>query len=157
MNRSTSRAQLALVGAVVFTGGVLGCAVFSAAPTSSWDQERVTAIGKKLAKAVDELYNEEYKAPRASVPAPGSAGAHYEFMDTLRRLQHETRHLASSLEKGAGAKSTLGSVKHIKELNDDLEEYGRMIAFVNPVLNQIAAFEDLLGQLAPYYGLDMKR
>ena len=157
MNRSTSRTQLALVGAVIFTASVLGYTASWAAPTASWDQGRVSEIAKKLATAVDDLYNEQYKAPGASVPSLGSGGAHSEFMDTLRRLQHETRHLASSLEKGASAKSTRGSVKHIKELNDDLAEYGRRIEFVNPVLNQFAAFEDLLRQLAPYYGLDMKR
>ena len=27
----------------------------------------------------------------------------------------------------------------------------------NPVLNQFAAFEDLINQLTPYYGLDKKR
>ena len=87
----------------------------------------------------------------------GGDGSQHEFMDQLRRLQHETRHLATSLEKGSSAKSTIGSVRKIKELNDDLEEYGRNIAFVNPVLNQFAAFEDLIRQLVPYYGLDKKQ
>jgi hypothetical protein len=158
MNRSTSRAQLTLAGAVVFTGIALCHAAALAAPTATWDQARVTGIAEKLAKAVNKLYDQEYKAPEASLPGAIVGGdAHHEFMDTLRLLQHETRHLASSLKKGASTKATKGSVKRIKELNNDLTEYGRKIELLNPVLNQYAAFEDLINQLTPYYGLDKKR
>ena len=158
MNRSTSRAQLTLAGAVVFTGIALCHAAALAAPTAIWDQARVTGIAEKLAKAVDKLYDQEYKAPETFAPdAMVGGGANHEFMDTLRLLQHETRHLASSLKKAASAKATKGSVKRIKELNNDLTEYGRKIELLNPVLNQYAAFEDLINQLTPYYGLDKKR
>ena len=154
MNRSTLRTQLMLVGAV----GIAFCpAVSLAAPVASWDQARVTSIAKDLAKTVDDLYRSEYKAPAESYLGVASGGdAYHQFMDTLRRMQHESRHLAMSLEKGAGAKATTGSVKHIGELSRDLAEYGRMMTFVNPVPAQFAKFEDLIRQLAAYYGLDRK-
>jgi hypothetical protein len=158
MNRSTSRAQLTLAGAVVFTGIALCHAAALAAPTATWDQARVTGIAEKLAKAVDELYEQEYRAPESYVPgATIGAPTHHAFMDTLRQLHGETRHLASSLKKGASAEATKGSVKHVKELNDDLAEYRRMMDLENPVVNQFAALEDLIHQLTPYYGLDKKR
>jgi hypothetical protein len=158
MSRSSSRAGLTRAVAAVFIGLlglVLPHTASAAAPTATWDQARVTAIAAKLAKSADELYDQEYKAPNSF--DMGSGGAHSDFMDRLRRLKHETRHLASSLEKGASAKSTRGSVEQIKELNDDLAEYGRKISFENPVLNQTAAFEDLVRQLMPYYGLEESR
>lgn len=157
MNRLASLTKSAIATTLAFAG-IAWHVTASAEPTASWEQARVTGIAENLAKAVDALYDLEYKAPQAFTSGfAGGGNAHHEFMDRLRRLRHETRHLASSLEKGASAQATRGSVRHIKELNDDLARYGRMIEFVNPVLNQFAAFEDLFRQLTPYYGLEAKR
>jgi hypothetical protein len=159
MLRSTSRARLGLVGAIAFTVTVLWHATAFAAPTATWDQARVAGIAKQLVKVVDKLYDQEHEAAGATeMPAAlGMSSANHEFADTLRRLQHEARHLAVSLEKGKGAKETKGSVRQIKQLNDDLAMYGRQMEFVNPVLDQFSAVEDQIHQLAPYYGLEMKR
>jgi hypothetical protein len=149
LSRSGSRST------VVFTGVVLGPMASSAARETSWDQKRVTGIAEKLVEAVDKLYRDEFQAPGESyLPPLGSNDYYHRFMDTLRRLQHETRHLASALEKGAGREATKGSVDHIGELNRDLVESGKKMAFVHPELVDLASYDDLLGQLAPYYGLD---
>ena len=156
MCRSSSRVKLSLAAIAVFVGVAWHTPVW-AAPTTPWDQARVAGIAERLAEAADKLYDQEYKAPQSYTPGTfGGGNAHHEFMDRLRRLKHETHHLASSLEKGASAKATRGSVEHIEELNDALTEYGRMIESVDPVLNQLAAFESLIRQITPYYGLDEK-
>ena len=152
MNRSTLRIQLAIVGAVVFCTAVFCPAASLAAPVKSWDQARVTGIAEQLVESVDDLYRNEYKAPAESyVPEMGASDGLHGFMDTLRRLQHETRHLADSLKKGAGAKATHGSVNQVAQLNRDLAEYGGKMEFVNPVNDEFAKFEGLIRQLAAYY------
>ena len=157
MFRSTSRWQCMLVSAVVFTSSVLGPMVSSAAPEASWNQKRVTEIAEKIAVDVDKLYRAEFRAPGESyLPPLGSADFYHNFMDTLRRLQHETRHLASALEKGADREATTGSVEHIARLNQELVKYGRGMEFMNPVGEEINSYDELLGQLAPYYELDKK-
>jgi hypothetical protein len=157
MFRSTSRSQCMLVSAVVFTSSVLCPMASPAAPESSWDQKRVTEIAKKIASDVDKLYRAELRAPAESyLPELGNADFYQNFMDTLRRLQHETRHLASALEKGAGRAATTGSVEHIVRLNHELVEYGRGMEFMNPAAEEINSYDELLGQLAPYYELDEK-
>jgi hypothetical protein len=142
--------------ALALTVGLTTIALSHAAADSSveWDQTRVAGIANKLAKAADDLYDAEYKAPHDYPGAISRAASQYDLMDRLRRLRSETRHLSKALTKGASAKSTIGSVRHIKELDDDLAEYGRRMPFVKPVLGLISTLEDLLGQLTPYYGLD---
>lgn len=146
---SSSRTSftLAIVGASVAVGFWQATAL--AAPEATWDQARVTEIAKKLAKTVDTLYDQEYKAPENM----GEGDTNQDFMDELRRLQDETRHLASSLEKGAVAKHTQGSVEQIKELNDDLTEERERMEMESPVSDPLDAVESLIGQLLPYYGL----
>ncbi len=157
-SRMASRIKLALVATTILAS--IACSHTTApdpptAPSAAWDQSRVTKIAQNLSAAVDKAYEAQYKSPQTTMPSVmgGGDGSH-EFMDTLRRLQHETRHLASALEKGASAGQTMGSVKHINELNDDLEEYGRKFDATNSVLNEFAGLEDNFNQLRPYYGLD---
>jgi hypothetical protein len=149
--QTPARTTLALALSI----GLTTIAMAHAAADSSveWDQARVTVIADKLAKAADELYDAEYKAPHEFHGAMSGAASQHDLMDRLRRLRNETRHLAKALTKGASAKSTIGSVRHIKELDDDLAEYGRRMPFVKPVLDRISTLEDMLGQLTPYYGL----
>ena len=56
MNRSTSGARPALAVGVVFATVVFWHSVASAAPTTAWDQARVTEIAEQLAAAADKLY-----------------------------------------------------------------------------------------------------
>ena len=87
-----------------------------------------------------------------------TTGPLLEETTSLRVLQSSSHLLAilaeTELER---ERANEGSVKHVKELNDDLAEYGRVMELESRVLNQFAALEDLIHQLAPYYGLDQKR
>ncbi|MBW2270128.1 MAG: hypothetical protein JRH16_16295 [Deltaproteobacteria bacterium] len=156
MDRLQSRTRWGLAVGVLVASIAFGGLMASADEAASWDQERVTALAEKLAKAVKELYDAEYKAPD-SFSGIGGGSERHEFMDRLRLIEHESRHLAASLEKGAKAKSTKGSVLRIRELNDDLAMYGRRMALLDPVLANFAAFEDLLDQILPFYGLSKRR
>jgi len=151
MHRSFSQAPFLL--AIGFVGVSIGCATASSAPAAAWDQARVTEIAQNLANAVDALYTAEFKAPEDM----GEGDSDQNFMDDLRQMHDETQHLAAALGKGAIAKHTRGSVERIVELNDSLAEDGRRMALDNPVLNQFAAFESLVNQLRPYYGLEGQR
>jgi hypothetical protein len=154
MIRSNVRARFAPAAGILCAGILLWSAAAVAEPAATWNQERVTGIAAKLRAAAEELYDQEYKSPDSFMASgTGGGAAQHEFMDRLRLLKHETGHLAASLGKGADAKATKGSVRRIKELNDDLIVYGRQIALENPVLDQFSAFEDLIHQITPYYGL----
>lgn len=153
MHRSKARSRLALALTILLAGAFVAGGSSGAEPTATWDQARVTGIAKKLAESTKELYDKQYKAPESFA---GAQYEHHDFMDTLRQLEQESRHLAASLGKGADEHGTRGSVERIRELNDDLGVDGRSMEFVNPVLNQFAALEDLIRQLLPYYGLQRK-
>lgn len=156
MDQLVSKARWALVVAVLLACTALGGLTASAGEATNWDQERVTALAEKLAEGVKKLYDAEYKAPNSFMGGIGGGFERHEFMDRLRLLEHESNHLASSLKKGANAKSTTGSVLRIRELNDDLAVYGRRMEMVDPVLANFAAFEDQLNQILPYYGLSKR-
>jgi hypothetical protein len=155
MYRSTTFSKVLLISGSLFAATLLLAAASPAAPTANWNQERVTKIAHELHEAVDELYRVEYKSPEVSSGSRGG-GTHYQFMDTLRRMRNETRHLASSLKKGATAESTTGSVKQVKVIFEDLVMFARRIELDNPVLNQFAVMEDLIHRITPYYHLQGK-
>jgi hypothetical protein len=144
------------VGAIVFSSclgliAALGLASIAQAETAKWNQAKVTALANELSKATRALYDAEYKAPEMGFAA-GGGDAHFGFMDTLRRLEHETKHLASSLQKGADAKSTKGSYLHIHEMLDDLAEERRFMDLLAPVKKDFEQVRTLAGQLMAYYG-----
>lgn len=118
-----------------------------------WDQAAVTKIGRQLTLTSYSLYTQAYEAPESFGPGMDEDDSPFGFMDELRRVEAEARHLADSLRKGAGMKATKGSVEEIKELNDDLAEDQLRMNLETPVKNDFAAFEKLINQLLPYYGL----
>jgi hypothetical protein len=124
-------------------------ATTSAAEPAAWNQAKVMEIAEKLKQVSRQLYDAEYKAPAAFGGTGGENRS--ELMDTIRRLEHETAHLAGSLENGASRKSTLGSYKQIGELKRDADESARMIPLLEPVQKIFSQMEDLISQLAPSY------
>jgi hypothetical protein len=151
MSQLDSYARPAITLALGLGLAVIAFSHAAAEPSAKWDQARVAGIAENLSKAASALYDAEYKAPYGS--RGGMMGGH-DFMDALRMLRQETKHLADALSKSASMDATIGSVRRIKELNDDLAEYGKHMPFVNPVMDKVAAFEDLIRQIMPYYGLD---
>jgi hypothetical protein len=97
--------------------------------------------------ATDTLYTTYYKQPLG-----GSASADgHNFKDTLRLMRLESRHFADELAAGKSFHATRPVYFRIKELNDDASMYGQRTFELDPTLNQFAAVEDLVRQLAPYY------
>ena len=114
---------------------------------ATWDQDRVAAIAQKLVPATEALYTTYYEQP---LNTSGTGGGH-EFKDTIRLMRLESKHFADELAAGKGHDATRSVYFRIKELNDDAVMYGRRLFEVDSTLNQFAAVEDLVRQLAPYY------
>jgi hypothetical protein len=129
---------------------VLWAAPAAGAAPASWNQEKVTQIATELAEAMSGVYDSVKKIPP---PPTGSQRKNfYEATQTLRRLQTETRHLATDLKGGAGYDETLPSYKQIQMLRRDAAESGRSSGVIpNDTLAKVDKARDLLLQLSGYY------
>lgn len=126
---------------------VLGVA--AGAQAAGWSQERVTALAGELHEEVHDLKVTVQTNP--DQPIGGARRAQYEARDQLRVLQSLTRHLKTDLEEGAGLEATISTYKRIQTVRRDLEEIGRRADIQNATLEKVAAVEDVLRRLRPYY------
>jgi hypothetical protein len=116
----------------------------------AWDQARVAEIAAKLPETTERLYTAAYEQGAGGLQM-GPGDSHHEFRDNARLLHSESMHLAAALKKGGGRDETKHAFQRIAEINRDLIEFGRRTFQTNPILNEFAAVEDLIRQLAPYY------
>ncbi len=119
------------------------------AQTAKWDQDRVTALGEELRKAVSGVRSGFRNQPPPSVG--GKARSFYAIQDKLRVIESESRAFASALEKGQGHDQTVHMYERIQMLRRDAAEIARRLMLTEPVLDKIAAARDVLIRLAPYY------
>ena len=150
---STRIAAVALVATTLVLPWVLP-ADSAAEEPAKWDQARVTAIAAKLPEATEQLYTVLYEEGQTGL-SPGAMGAgdaYHGFRDTVRLLHSESMHLADRLKQGDGRDQTLHAFERIGELNRDAAEFGRAQFTTNPVVGKFSEVEDLIRQLAPYYG-----
>ncbi len=140
---ASSVMSLVLALAVAFTAAEAG------AEPAKWDQKRVTAIAEKFAKAVADLRETVRKQP--PTPNPRQTKLRYQALDDLRLLRQAANNLASDLKAGEGRAETYPGYKRIQLLRRDAEENGRKADIKEDTLARIAAAQDLLRQLAPYY------
>jgi hypothetical protein len=131
---------------------LLPCLVGDArAAVAAWDQDRTTEIASGLPDAAQALYEAIYDQP--APPGPGRANWH-QLRDTVRRIRMEARHLADELMKGRDRDQTRGAWRQMMEWLRDVEEASRGVMLGDDVMTKLAAVEDLLRQLAPYYDPD---
>ncbi len=134
--------------------GQLLTATMAAGPVqaqpATWDQERVTALGEELRKAVSGVRSGFRNQPPAGIGS-GQARSFYAIQDKLRVIESESRAFASALEKGQGHDQTVHMYERIQMLRRDAAEIARRLMLTEPVLDKIAAARDVLIRLAPYY------
>jgi hypothetical protein len=126
-------------------------AVPAAAELAKWDQAKVTALATQLVKATDALYTTVYQEQGFAGTMGGPAQGSYDMRHTLRRVGEEARHLDAELKAGRGHDPTVGAWKHMMELVRDVRVDARESFSAGDLDKRMAAVEDLLRQLAPYY------
>ena len=126
-------------------------AVPAAAELAKWDQAKVTALATQLVKATDALYTTVYKEPGFAGTGAGIEQGSYDLRHTVRRVGEEARHLDAELKAGKGHAATVGAWKQMMQLVRDARVNFRESFTPGDLEKRMAAVEDLLRQLTPYY------
>jgi hypothetical protein len=129
---------------------VLAAPTVSAAEDEKWDQQQVAALAKQLASAVDGL-RDSFRQSQTAGTQPTQQKVRFQVLDELRMLEMETRHLALSLEKGAGRDETAPAFRRIEEIRKDLADDARRAYIEAPTQQRIDAARGIWRQLEPYY------
>jgi hypothetical protein len=131
----------------------LGLARAGHAELTPWDQAKVTALGKQLSEAANNLYSTFYKAP---VPQAGSGqgGDYRRLKQTVRRIQMEARELDGDLAKGKGREDTLDIYENLMMLVRQARDDARNVFTTQDVQNAASATRQILNQISPYYDPD---
>ena len=91
MTKTAACARLWIVGMLL-----LGFAAPAVAERAAWDQARVTALGKELAAATDDLYSSYIKIPPQVIGNRSQAG--YALRSKLRLLKSQARSLSEAVK-----------------------------------------------------------
>jgi len=145
---TSMRSSWVLVAALVTLGAGLPAAP-AFAELAKWDQARVTELAEELTKAAGDLYTAIYQ--QMSGQAGGQGRSFAVLKDRVRLARSESRHLASELKAGKGHDATFPVYERLMELVRDARENARRVYLEEPTLDKIAATEDVLRRLAPYY------
>jgi hypothetical protein len=143
----------------LFASSVLAIAlaVSLAAPAyaelTPWDQAKVTALGKQLNQAANDLYSTFYKAPPPG-GVSGQANDYRKLKQTMRRIQSEARELDGALAKGDGREDTVHIYENLMELVRDARDDVQRVFTTKDVQDRATAMRQLLNQIAPYYDAD---
>ena len=134
----------ALVLAVAATGP-------AAAELARWDQERVTALAAEFSAEARKVYDAVYRAQVSNTVGSGQVHDYHLLKDRVRVAKNEARHLANALKDGKGHDETLHAYMRLMEVVRDAREAGQRMYLEKPILDSIAAADDTLRRLAPYY------
>jgi hypothetical protein len=142
-----------LLGALAIAG--LLVAPSARAELAAWDQARVTALAKDLAKASDALYESVLAQPR---PDLGTMQSHafYRMKQLVRMIKSESRVLTKSLEEGEGREQTIWIYETLMSLTRSAREEAGRLFVTRDVGERAAAVRGVLNQLGPYYDLDFQ-
>lgn len=145
---SRIRATLALAVALA-----VSLASVAGAELAPWDQAKVSAIGKQLNQAANDLYSTFYKQNPPQLGS-GQADDYRRLKQTMRRIQSEARELDGALAKGDGHDDTKDIYDNLMQLVRDAREDARRVFITKDVENRASVMRQLLNQIAPYYDPD---
>ncbi len=116
----------------------------------AWDQARVTDQAGEFAAAAKKVRRTARRLGNPSV-ATMKARTHHAFMDSLRLIESESRHLASELASGEGLDATLSIYRRLRTLIRDAREQARKLPIPQDLNADIDAARTKLQMLAAYY------
>jgi hypothetical protein len=119
----------------------------------SWDQAKVTALGKELLQSTEALYETFRKHP---TPSAGSIGSdsYYRLKQWVRMLQIVSHEFAASLERGEAREQTITIYENLMQLIRSARDEAGRVFIARDVGEKAAAVRRVLNQLGPYYDPD---
>ena len=124
-----------------------------AEPTSiAWDQEKVAALAQRLADSTAAIYTSVNKEKPGSTVGSGQANAYLRLKDNLRVARSQSKALAKGLADGGTREATAPTYRRLMTLVRDARENGRKMFLQKPTLDEVGRANEILDQLAPYYG-----
>jgi hypothetical protein len=134
-------------------GLVLLSAPNARADLATWDQTKVTALGKQLVQASDALYETFRKQPPPSVGSMQSS-SYQRLKQLVRMLRAVSHEFAGSLEKGEGREETLTIYDNLMQLARSARDEAARVFVTHDVSERAAAVRQVLNRLGPYYDPD---
>lgn len=119
-----------------------------------WDQARMTELSIDLAKAMSEVRQAFRREPSFRDPNNPNRRASQNMEQTLRLLETSTRQLRNRIRSGDGFDETLGIARKIGSLLNDADVEGRKIMTSVWLDQRIKPAQQLINEIAPYYGRD---
>ena len=123
------------------------------ADLAAWDQAKVTALGKELLNATNDLYETFRKQPQSSV-ATTQSQAYYRLKQNVRLLHLASHEFASSLEKGEGREQTQVIYENLMQVTRSARDDAGKVFVSHDISERAAAVRGVLNQLGPYYDPD---
>lgn len=121
-----------------------------AAPQQAWDQAKVTALGKQLEAATQDLWDTFRRQPTPNVGSVQSR-SYFRLQQQLRQLRREARTLSRALQGGAGHDETLPSFESMMETVRNAQAEARRVFSGADVRDKAAAAREVLNGMIPYY------
>jgi hypothetical protein len=140
---------------IVLAVGSLSVALLISAPAAeaverAWEQDRLTELAEQFAEAASEVRTELHRQGSQSV-ASMQARAHHEFVDQVRLVTREAKHLASELKAGRSHDGTFPVYRRIQSLIRSAQTNARKLFVQAPVQEKIDAARAILDQIEPFY------
>jgi hypothetical protein len=124
-----------------------------AAPAATaWDQPKVAALAQQLADSAASIYSSVNKEKPGSTVGSGQANAYLRLKDNLRVARNQSKALAKRLADGGTREETASTYRRLMTLVRDAREEGRKMFLQKPTLDEVGRANEILDQLAPYYG-----
>ena len=117
-----------------------------------WDQARMTELSIDLAKAMSAVRTAFRKEPSFRDPSNPNRRSNQNMEQTLRALETSARQLRNRIQGGGGFDETRGIARKIGSLLNDADVEGRRIMTSVWLDERIKPAQQLINQIAPYYG-----
>ncbi len=144
---------MSVLRCAVLAVSTLALATPAAAAVETWDQAKVTELGKQLETSTNELWQTFRKEPPPTV-GQGQANSFFRLQQQLRQLRSEARSLSRMLQRGAGHDETVPSFESMMQTIRIAEENARRVFTGTAVRERAQAAREVLNQMTPFYQAD---
>jgi hypothetical protein len=139
---------------------LLAMMLFLSAPNAraelaAWDQAKVSALAKDLARATDAVHETFIQEPPPNLGSMQNE-SYYRLKHCVWMLRGEAHVLVKSLEEGEGREQTMWIYEILMSLARSVRYEAPYVFVAKAVGEQAAAVRGVLNQLGPYYDPDFQ-
>ena len=126
------------------------------ADPTPWDQEKVTAQAEAFATQMNKIYRGIVRKQTGAQVGSGQSASYLRLKDNLRLGRNEARHLERALQDGKSRDDTYAVFARLMTIVRNSRENARRMFLEQATLDEIAAANETLRKLAPYYDPDLE-